>query len=159
MGKLIAHVGHSSFVYIVWPLWFWHPKRCKMPRCHGCACDLLVRVRNLWAQATKSSWSVTSGSMLGSYQLGPSDCAHYADSDSVRCAFNRTCRASLPGLDWLHNRARLCNVNTRITIMLPFTWLVTLMPCDLSLRLRVMVVRLQFGTAVFVERACECAEG
>ena len=30
------------------------PNRCEIPRCHGCACDLLVRVRDLCAQATKS---------------------------------------------------------------------------------------------------------
>ena len=65
-------------------------QRCEIPRCHGCACDLLVRVCDLWAQGTKLSCSVTSGSMLGSYQLGPSDRDHYADSDSVRCAFSRT---------------------------------------------------------------------
>ena len=29
--------------------------RCEFPRCHGCAYDLLVRVRDLCAQATKSS--------------------------------------------------------------------------------------------------------
>ena len=36
------------------------PLRCKIPRCHGCACDLLVRVRGLCAQATTSSRNVTS---------------------------------------------------------------------------------------------------
>ena len=31
------------------------PNRCEIPRCHGCACDLLVCVRELCTQATKSS--------------------------------------------------------------------------------------------------------
>ena len=31
------------------------PLRCEIPRCHGCACYLLVCVRDLCAQATKSS--------------------------------------------------------------------------------------------------------
>ena len=132
------------------------PKKCEIPLCHGCACDLLMRMRDFWAQATKSSCSITC--MLGSYHPGPWERNHYADSDSVRYAFDRTCRASPPGLDYLQNCAWLCNVNIRITITLPFTWLVTLMSCDLSLRLWVMVVQLQFGPAVFVERACECAE-
>ena len=29
------------------------PNRCEIPCCHGCACDLLVHVRNLCAQPTK----------------------------------------------------------------------------------------------------------
>ena len=36
------------------------PNRCEMPRCHGCACDLLMCVRDLCTQATKSSGNVTS---------------------------------------------------------------------------------------------------
>ena len=47
----------------------------------------------------------------------------------------------------------------RSIIMLPFTWLVTLMSCDLPLWRRVMAMYLQFSTAVFIERASEGAQG
>ena len=49
-----AHVGHVQFVYICVTPVVLTPNRCEIPRCHGCACDLLVLVRDLCAQATKS---------------------------------------------------------------------------------------------------------
>ena len=49
-----AHVGHVRFVYICVTPVVLTPNRCEIPRCHGCACDLLVRVRDLCAQATIS---------------------------------------------------------------------------------------------------------
>ena len=55
-----THVGHVRFVYICVTPVVLTPNRCEIPRCHGCACDLLVRVRDLCAQATKSLWNVTS---------------------------------------------------------------------------------------------------
>ena len=49
-----THVGHVWFVYICVIPVVLTPNRCDIPRCHGCACDLLMRVRDLCAQATKS---------------------------------------------------------------------------------------------------------
>ena len=48
------HVGHVRFVYICVTPVVLTPNRCEIPRCHGCACDLLVRVRDLCVQATNS---------------------------------------------------------------------------------------------------------
>ena len=51
---IMAHVGHVRFVYICVTPVVLTPNRCEILRCHGCACDLLVRVRDLCTQATKS---------------------------------------------------------------------------------------------------------
>ena len=53
------HVGHVRLFTLCDPVVL-TPNRCEIPRCHGCACDLLMRVRDLCAQATKSSCSITS---------------------------------------------------------------------------------------------------
>ena len=49
-----THVGHVRFVYICVTPVVLTPNRCEIPRCHGCACDLFVRICDLCAQATKS---------------------------------------------------------------------------------------------------------
>ena len=51
---ILLHVGHVRFVYIV-TFVVLMPNRCEIPHCHGLACDLLMHVGDLCAQATKSS--------------------------------------------------------------------------------------------------------
>ena len=72
----------------------------------------------------------------------------------------RTAYRKIAELNQLHNCRRFTReVSIRGIITLLFTWLVRLMSCDLSLWQWVMAVSLQFGLAVFVERASECAQG
>ena len=57
-----------SVLFTLCDLWGFTPNRCKIPCCHGCAFDLLVR--DLCAQATKSSWNVTSVHTLCGTHIG-----------------------------------------------------------------------------------------
>ena len=80
-----THVGHVSFVYILWLLRFWHLKKCEIPCCHGCTCGLLMRVRDLEHKSLNGHDASLLGACLiaVNWALGLRPLLH---SDSVRKA-------------------------------------------------------------------------
>ena len=56
----MSHTWDMSILFTLCDPCCLTPLRCEIPRCHGYACDLLVCVRDLCTQATKSSRNVTS---------------------------------------------------------------------------------------------------